>query len=822
MNAIHQINSNCSNIILLSLSEIAAWQIDSASISAHPFCTAELPALQRGAVWKVGQIEALWDSIFQGFPLGAFLLSPYDSALGQQAFKLQQGSATRPQATHMLLDGQQRATGIALGFLNPWNGSYPGNDVKSVLWIDLAPPTKGRDVTYVFRSITRAHPWGYSSIDPESRITQRQVRQSLSAFRIANAPLYDQAKPHKIPLGAVWPWDAKAPIPLAMMVDALRDTNGHVESAKAVIWKAVKTLPFMRQLENDEDGNSIDYLKHWMAQQSEVRNAFENENPRLDEILKTLWLRLSEYVIPANVVPDYAINRLASSTAANGGQSPIETLFIRVNSAGTPLGGEELMYSLIKSSWPQAPEAISLLMHKLATPARTALLASRLVLARHQRKPAATELAENSGGRLRLTSTPNVSDFRHLMSGQNKEHPNFARDLRTFIEGNGIQVFEKAYTLLTNGAYSLPPVLASELAQKSPDIFFLFLCWLDRLMFDPTDGVANVSSEISQADMRRTLGFLTALAWFSKGDSKLRAAGAIWHDLQTLNPSRLSGFFNRQHYLKTIAVDEQGKLNAVPVLAPDVLELALQKSILGYQGCSDTISKPESNIWKDWVWWDWLIDKRRPKDIDTALRPIFHDANLEDGETVSDRVRDTWYQFLECLWGNKSMLLYVQRAWLNQWFDDFDPSLAEHLEDKNRPWDYDHIYPQSFLQGRNGGTLQGLPQLIKNWNNSIGNLRAWPLEANRADGDEAPPEKLKSVSPEEIKYGISIKNKCAASFISEENFNDFWSKCDPTLHGKLNDPNSFPQRQALINAIVWRILSIYRRWYEDLKLANLN
>ena len=35
----------------------------------------QLPAIQRGFVWKVSQIERLWDSIFRGYPIGSMMLS---------------------------------------------------------------------------------------------------------------------------------------------------------------------------------------------------------------------------------------------------------------------------------------------------------------------------------------------------------------------------------------------------------------------------------------------------------------------------------------------------------------------------------------------------------------------------------------------------------------------------------------------------------------------------------------------------------------------------------------------------------------------------
>ena len=72
-----------------SICEVASWLIPESEV--------QLPVVQRGFVWKVSQIECLWDSIFRGYPIGAMMLS-FDGD------------------KYMLLDGQQRSTSVALGF----------------------------------------------------------------------------------------------------------------------------------------------------------------------------------------------------------------------------------------------------------------------------------------------------------------------------------------------------------------------------------------------------------------------------------------------------------------------------------------------------------------------------------------------------------------------------------------------------------------------------------------------------------------------------------------------------------------------------------
>ena len=50
-----------------TLRQIASWTAEDSEI--------QIPALQRGLVWKPRQVELLWDSILRGFPIGSFMLS---------------------------------------------------------------------------------------------------------------------------------------------------------------------------------------------------------------------------------------------------------------------------------------------------------------------------------------------------------------------------------------------------------------------------------------------------------------------------------------------------------------------------------------------------------------------------------------------------------------------------------------------------------------------------------------------------------------------------------------------------------------------------
>jgi hypothetical protein len=65
-------------VSLLTIPQIAAWALPLSQGEPPPNPLAVLPPLQRGPVWKPGQVERLWDSLVRGLPVGSLLLSPYE------------------------------------------------------------------------------------------------------------------------------------------------------------------------------------------------------------------------------------------------------------------------------------------------------------------------------------------------------------------------------------------------------------------------------------------------------------------------------------------------------------------------------------------------------------------------------------------------------------------------------------------------------------------------------------------------------------------------------------------------------------------------
>jgi hypothetical protein len=175
-------NDSSSNLFSVTPFEAATWQLRNLADVIERWEVA-LPALQRGAVWRPKQVEALWDSLIRGFPIGSFLLAPYDQRRGSRSPRY--GSALDDVDYH-LLDGQQRWNAITLGFVDIWKSNPEFRDNLDALWVDLARPevlTDGRE--FVFRVVTHSHPWGYRRDDPNSRLSAQNRRQAPEAYENA-------------------------------------------------------------------------------------------------------------------------------------------------------------------------------------------------------------------------------------------------------------------------------------------------------------------------------------------------------------------------------------------------------------------------------------------------------------------------------------------------------------------------------------------------------------------------------------------------------------------------------------------------------------
>lgn len=769
---------------LLSLREIAAWQLpELASIDKG---AAALPALQRGAVWKPHQVECLWDSLVRGFPIGSFLLAPFEVERGQQRFKYQQSTALSCPAEYHLLDGQQRANAIALGFLDPWTSAQ--FQVPAVLWVDIAPPPESHDARFVFRVLTTSHPWGYRRDHAAYRIRNDQMRAAMAAFcRLSSGDLQGK-RPAQVPLRYAWPHDADAPIPLWLLLKAIDVSPSDPAPS---LQQALKQVP----LWNAAISAGFPWAKNVVA-------ALDGTERRLATHLSELCRGLSaalEESVPALVLRATTERReVAPST------DPVETLFIRVNTAGTKLDGEELIYSVLKSAWPEAQQCVEELQFRMIPAPRVVLLATRLVQA------SSPEYGKSP------PPAPNVAGFRKLL------HDAEFRDLlRRFMRerDRGPRVFSSAKSLLECGEFGLPAVLSCGIARSRPDVLFLLLRWIDRMLTAGIDPC--VLDDISR---RRIVGTITALAWFAVDAGQ--CVGLLWERLQSCPAGELGNFFSRSTFNLTLRLGSDDSLCMLPLVPPDLLSCFIADRVTE----SPDLLDPAGSCWTAWNWGERMQPETLPECTlqwyRSSFAGVWSRPPREDGSEfdLSATGSRAWRDLIGRLgdWRRRNdLLLYAQREWIRTCFPDYDPSLPDQMEDINCPWDYDHIHPQSYVAGR-----WYMPQIIKDWHGTMGNFRAWPFDINRSDHDVSPRTKFEIVGDlESERYSLhSPADKRRFSFIADDAEWGFWREATPPepFDGRyLGRDEHAGCRRALIRAVSSRFVRIYREWYRSLCIHDL-
>ncbi len=786
-----------------TVTDIAAWQIAGLGTSRSNRIRVSLPSLQRGAVWKPRQIEALWDSMIRGFPVGAFLLTPFNQNRGDHPLNFDQSSKenTDDSGGFHLLDGQQRSNAIALGFLNPWQGPISDNLSpamnSAVLWVDLAPTGKrNEDRLFAFRVVTQSHPWGYSLVDPSERLEAKIRRTALLKYQQCIPPGVEYSiQPGMADLRFVWPWDAQFPVPVSFLIQLIKenetDLDRFIEGIKDI---CELKLPFFKdQVFNDT-----------FAKLDHPPEDFKNRLAILFSGFKTLLTcdESNSYQIPAQFLP----TEIASVEVDT--VDPVETLFIRINAAGTKLDGEELNYSILKSIWPDARNLVESLESRLMSPARLVTLFSRLAMASDHIDDA--------------PPLPDVSRFRNLVHKRDPKHLDFLDKLKGYLGSKRAgELLSLAKSLLeapgtSTNPIGLPVVIIADIARKTPDVFFLLMRWLDMM---PRSSLFKLNSD---SQRKHLAGAITTLAWFSV-DSNL-CLKALWPILNGTKKSELPGFWSRRGLLLPTLFRVANVVPLIPPLPSKIFQKGVNKRLYGL------LKNGTGETWKNWEWNTKFsvghVNKKKDEIFNHYITLMNRAQRTSDSGAKRKFAEEAWLLFSEQTWSMFPLVLYSQREWLATWFPRFDPAQPNQLEDTDRPWDVDHIHAQNYI--KNSANAEPAFRLIKdNWHGSIGNLRAWPLELNRADGDSCPRVKLNiSENEDEInrhkKYHLHRTEDILRASVVPKNSQNFWNESTPPGSFKTNYLKTAGScHPNLLNAIVNRWVHLYSNWYSDFDISNL-
>jgi hypothetical protein len=179
--------------------------------------------------------------------------------------------------------------------------------------------------------------------------------------------------------------------------------------------------------------------------------------------------------------------------------------------------------------------------------------------------------------------------------------------------------------------------------------------------------------------------------------------------------------------------------------------------------------------------------------------------------------------FLEKWWNAKELLLWLQRQWIDPWFDRYDPLAGR---DEDTPYDYDHILPRDhwlFLHDCQFSDPESRDKFFQLWNrdligNAIGNYRVWLSALNRGDGAEPPSSKLylennpsDLLPPHRWPSNLRIFGDLRTASLIDVDDKDLWIKAS----GDGNDHKqwSYGRAEAFQTAVEKRIAWLYERFY---------
>lgn len=461
------------------LNEIAGWKGRS-STGTLSSSIVEIPALQRGLVWKPQQNELLWDSILRGFPVGALVVVPWSQRLKRVA------DTCETRGRYHLLDGQQRCHAIALGFDDPFAERVGSEEIGAILWLDLEPePAPHSTRKFWVRATTTAHPWGYSRNDNSTCLSAWQMRSALeSAGLDPKDPACHRPKPVDL-----WPSTecARTPVPLGWLLACANDCE------EPDFWRILgeKASKHARRLKWADSVAGFCARAQTVAHAAGVFSA-------LRRVAKA---KLIAVEAPSDLL-ETSTQELANDPERDG-VSNIEQIFQRLNQQGTRLDGEELAYSMIKAYWPEVEPEIDLASEHRMPPARMVTLAVRTALADPSKET--------------LPSQPTVSGLRVIARIDGEKR----RLVEDFVRRDLQEVCARVDQWLRYDRETcrdgLLPVLRTSIAINSREVYLLLLHFAHR----------SLQGEPVPEDWPRTmLAMATAIHWFAT--DKGRVVNAVF------------------------------------------------------------------------------------------------------------------------------------------------------------------------------------------------------------------------------------------------------------------------------------------------------
>ncbi|MBV5327513.1 MAG: DUF262 domain-containing protein [Chlorobium sp.] len=713
-----------------------------------------LPNVQRGFVWKPYQIENLWDSLLRGYPVGAFVLSKKD----------QNDKTQNEQNSYYLLDGQQRATAICLGF---GNETFRHSKDRIKIFIDLENPQIGDNRKYVFRVITKSHKWGYERNDNTHTLESKQIRYAMSE-------LYEVEDHINEPLNKFFPFDAIMPIPLEFFVNSALKSATEQELLNDIYkWKhwAKVLKSWELKIEANKPTKKIqielrtrdDYINR-------ITSIYKDIVKMLDPIegqkIPALYLDNAHISSDTTSVSELESEKQQEQEEENINKADeIENLFIRLNAGGTPLRGEELNYSILKAHIDKVfQDKIETSCKGLFNPARFITIAYRLF---QNEKPSMIQDAISMRIKPKQFQKAIKADFDDK-SPSEKGFKSFLKNMLNSKEYKSKTLLEYTIQILEYNKDSnpcgLPYPVVLKLSDDAPEIVFMLLYRLkikkDRFAFDTIHN--------------QMLGVISLFTWLGKGEKQRDHSKLLLNIWPCVISLELQQFWSASTVQRAM-ID-----NVMP-------------SIPTYSQISDALPR-----------------KRLFGDSDLMKKMIDKDRNMG--------------LFIDRTFKNKDLILYKQREITSNWFnkEHYD------LDDTNVPFDWDHISPNKYLYNRKNipqaikywyntnGNFRAWPYALNRMDQDgtpsekLDPLNIKHYRFGREDDSYKKTKKFWQTH-RNTKY---IKSSDLAKSLLE------WSCCDKEwLSCEVSDLKK--GWKTVYNMINNRNLSIISEWYRNLKIENL-
>ena len=730
----------------------------------------KLPVIQRGFVWKPYQIENIWDSLFRGFPIGSFLLAKTNDCDDLELF-----------------DGQQRATAIALGFYNPWSEDQPSEigNAKSLptIWVDLYPmettgnseiPILPENSERLFRVLTESHPWGYLARANNEKMGVRFRAKAWEQMKLS----YNKDSDNFTILSASQrlPYSSRIPIPLCFLFYAFIDVRTKCSNCSSkcqvseieLFKKTVLSLAY-KYLSNAV----IHFHPYFLPDNTTYFEA-------LDSISSEIWenwfkdvgqvLDKSSYSIPFIILN----NAIFSTNGIENSSYEDPTLFVRLNSGGTNLGGEELIYSIFKSFFPIGKKVEVTEIEKgteissLISPSRIIVLIARLLL------------NETIDDHSRFPDKINSRRFQSLITSNDDNH-SLGKRMAQFIEEELKPLFCSAINILRKNG-TVPDVVVKSFIRDSPNGFLLLLNFLRKNKEPDEETRSAVCRKLYRNYFFGNLDKISIYTFpdISKPDKDYFT---VWG--KCIDPD----------FWINDAKDNYFNLLQIPLIRPAQLLQFYQRRI----------KKASENSWN--------YKTQLDQEEDAAIIRFFEKYATDD-DNRDQNINTAWDTFLWRLKNldsrGKGLLLLAQNKYIQDTFSGYNQ--LKDLQDTNTPWDWDHIYPYSWMWG--------MPNFVYYWGNSLGNYRAMSLVDNRSESNNCSPQERCPKRRDDVFYDNYFINKpLIDQKVCEDRMTlsdlDYWMKIGGDYKSlQFRKDNLDDLCENLAYAAAYRTVSIYQHFYD--------